>query len=61
MSPHLFSGHLWPLHYRLLSEAPFTNMVYNFNPGMDDNHMRNKVWGKITYPFLNFNGETVEV
>ena len=25
------------------------------------NHMPGKVWGEITYPFLNFNGCTVEV
>ena len=26
-----------------------------------DNYMRDKVWGKIIYPFLNFIGCTVEV
>ena len=25
------------------------------------NHMSNKVWREITYPFPNFNGATVEV
>ena len=25
------------------------------------NHMHSKVWDEITYPFLNFNGCTVEV
>ena len=25
------------------------------------NHMPSKVWGEITYPFLNFNGTTIEV
>ena len=25
------------------------------------NHMPNKVWDEITYPFLNFNGVTLEV
>ena len=25
------------------------------------NHMPSKVWDEITYPFLNFNGCTVEV
>ena len=25
------------------------------------NHMPSKVWDEITYPFLNFNGATVEV
>ena len=25
------------------------------------NHMASKMWDEITYPFLNFNGATVEV
>ena len=33
----------------------------NFNPSMDRNYIQDKVWDKITYPFLNFNGRTVEV
>ena len=24
------------------------------------NHMLSKVWGEITYPFINFNGATLE-
>ena len=35
---------------------------FNFNPSMDKyNHMPCNVWDEITYPFLNFNGSTVEV
>ena len=35
---------------------------FNFNPSMDKyNHMPCNVWDEITYPFLNFNGCTVEV
>ena len=34
---------------------------FNFNPSMDSIYMPGKVWGEITYPFLNFNGCTVEV
>ena len=30
-------------------------------PAWISNHMPNKVWDEITYPFLNFNGCTVEV
>ena len=30
-------------------------------PAWISNHMPSKVWGEITYPFLNFNGCTVEV
>ena len=32
----------------------------HFSPSMDT-HMPNKLWDEITYPFLNFNGYTVEV
>ena len=28
---------------------------------MISNHIHYKVWDEITYPFLNFNGATVEV
>ena len=31
-----------------------------FTPGIS-NHMPSKVWDEITYPFLTFNGATVEV
>ena len=30
-------------------------------PAWISNHMPGKVWDEITYPFLNFNGCTVEV
>ena len=30
-------------------------------PALISNNMPSKVWGEITYPFLNFNGATVEV
>ena len=30
-------------------------------PAWISNHMPSKVWDEITYPFLNFNGATVEV
>ena len=34
----------------------------NFNPHMDiSNYIHYTVWDEITYPFLNFNGATVEV
>ena len=36
--------------------APFTLI-----PAWISNYMPGKVWGEITYPFLNFNGATVEV
>ena len=52
-SGYIFSGsllHQWPL---LLS-------WFNFNPSMDK-YIHYKLWDYITYPFLNFNGATVEV
>ena len=30
-------------------------------PARMSKHMPGKMWGEITYPFLNFNGSTVEV
>ena len=33
----------------------------NFNPAWISNDIHYKVWDKITYPFLNFNGATVAV
>ena len=30
-------------------------------PACISNHLSGKVWDEITYPFLNFNGATVEV
>ena len=33
----------------------------NFNLCMDNNHKPSKVWDEFTYPFLKFNGATVEV
>ena len=33
----------------------------NCNPNMDKYNRRSKVWDEITYPFINFNGCTVEI
>ena len=41
--------------------ASFTNMVLNLIPAWISNYMPGKMWDEITYPFLNFNGATVEV
>ena len=43
------------------SVADFTNMDQTLNPAWISNHTPSKVWDEITYPFLNFNGCTVEV
>ena len=40
--------------------GPILLTWFNFNPSMD-NCIHYKVWDEITYPFLNFNGPTVEV
>ena len=41
--------------------GPLLLTRFNFNPSMDEYYMPDKVWDKITYPFLNFNVCTVEV
>ena len=41
------------------SVAPFTNMA--LIPEWISNYIHYKVWDEIIYPFLNFNGATVEV
>ena len=39
--------------------APLT--WFNLIPACTTNYMPSNVWDEITYPFLNFNGCTVEV
>ena len=34
---------------------------FNFNPGMESDQMPSEVWDEITYPFLTFNGCTIDV
>ena len=48
----------WALDF---SGPPFTNMVLTLFPAWISNHTSSKVLDEITYPFLNFNGATVEV
>ena len=53
----------------LTNTSPFTPMAamrrryhgLTLIPAWISNYMPGKVWGEITYPFLNFNGCTVEV
>ena len=40
-------------------QYPLSLKWFNFNPSVD--HMPSTLWDEITYPFLNFNGATVEV
>ena len=44
-----------------LHVAPFTNMVLNLTPAWISNHTPSKMWDEVTYPFINFNGATVDV
>ena len=41
--------------------GPFLLTWFNFNPSMDKYIINYNVWDEITYPFLNFNGATIEV
>ena len=41
--------------------GPFYQHGLTLIPAWISNYMANKVWDEITYPFLNFNGATVEV
>ena len=40
---------------------PFTDMVLTLIPAWISKYILGKVWDEITYPFLNFNGATVDV
>ena len=41
--------------------GPFYLYGVTFIPAWISNYIHHKVWDEITYPFLNFNGATVEV
>ena len=41
--------------------GPFYQQGLTLIPAWIGNYMPSKVWNEITYPFLNFNGYTVEV
>ena len=47
--------------YQLTSSGPFYKHGLTLIPAWISNHIHYKVWDEITYPFLNFNGATVEV
>ena len=46
--------YVWSLKYKRFKDL-------NMEVRKISNHMPGKVWDEITYPFLNFNGATVEV
>ena len=46
---------------QLPASGPFYQHGFTLIPAWISNYIHYKVWGEITYPFLNFNGATVEV
>ena len=49
------------IHCDLVTFGPFYLHDLTLIPAWISNYMPGRVWGEITYPFLNFNGATVEV
>ena len=43
------------------TSGPFYEHGLTLIPAWISNHMSSQMWDGITYPFLNFNGATVEV
>ena len=41
--------------------SPFYESGFTLIPACISNYIHFKVWDEITYPFLNFNGTTIEV
>ena len=41
--------------------GPLLLTWFNFNPRMDKYYIHYKLWDDMTYPFLDYNGATVEV
>ena len=61
LSPSLF---LWIINYFRKIIIHFTSAADSTDleiPAWISNYIHYKVWDEITYPFLNFNGATVEV
>ena len=53
--------HILPWIHIIINLWPLLLTWFNFNPSKDNNHTHYNVWDEITYPFLNFNGATIEV
>ena len=49
------------VHVAMFGSGPFYQHGLTLIPAWICNHIHYKVWDEITYPFLNFNGATVEV
>ena len=61
ISHHRFISRQYRLVLLQRTVPPFTNIVFTLIPAWINNHMLNNMGDEITYPFLNFNGCTVEV
>ena len=48
-------------HFHVALWGPFSWRVLTLIPARISNYIHYKVWDEITYPFLNFNGATIEV
>ena len=57
----VFLAHAQSLLSKLASSGRFCYYGLTVIPARISNHMPNKVWDGIIYPFHNFNGCTVEV
>ena len=55
--PNSLTPYVPPFTYLVLLNLPGLTLI----PAWISNHIHYKVWDEITYPFLNFNGCTVEV
>ena len=49
-----------PLEVYINTNGPFYYHGLSVTPASVANYIQYKVWDEITYPFLNFNGATVE-
>ena len=45
----------------VIAFGPFYSHDLTLIPALISNYIPGEVWDEITYPFLNFNGRTVEV
>ena len=60
----LFKQQQYPCHSPTvpnLHQDPLLITWFHVNPSMDINYIHYKEWDEITYPWLHFNGATVEV
>ena len=56
-----YDGHISVQYQPSDPRGPFYQHGLTLIPAWISNHIHYKMWDEITYPFLNFNGATVEV